>query len=141
MRHAALSALIALLITGCAVGPDYERPSATTPEGWRSGTALPASEKPEELANLAWWKQLEDPVLDALVAEALANNRDLRIAAARVDEAAGVLGTTRAQLFPQFGASLGGSRAQASNAGATPIPVTVDRTLGNGGGTHRRHQS
>jgi multidrug efflux system outer membrane protein len=127
MKRSALSSLIVLLLAGCAVGPDYERPSVTSPETWRSGTALPTSEKPEELANLAWWKQLEDPVLDALVAEALANNRDLKIAAARVDEAAGVLGTTRAQLFPQFGASLGGSRAQASNAGATPIPVTVDR--------------
>jgi len=127
MKHLALSSLCALLLAACAVGPDYERPALTKPEGWRSGSALPASEKPEELANLAWWNQLEDPVLDALVAEALANNRDLKIAAARIDEAAGVLGTTRAQLFPQFGASLSGSRAQASNAGATPIPVTVDR--------------
>ena len=127
MKRVALTSLAALLISGCAVGPDYERPSLTTPEGWRSGSALPANEKPEELANLAWWKQLEDPVLDALVGEALANNRDLKIAAARVDEAAGVLGSTRAQLFPQLGASLNGSRAQASNAGVTPIPVTVDR--------------
>ena len=127
MKCSALSSLIVLLLAGCAIGPDYERPSVTSPETWRSGTALPTSEKPEELANLAWWKQLEDPVLDALVAEALANNRDLKIAAARVDEAAGVLGTTRAQLFPQFGANLGASRAQASNAGITPIPVTVDR--------------
>ncbi len=127
MKRIALSSLCALLLAGCAVGPDYERPSLTTPEGWRSGSALPANEKPEELANLAWWKQLEDPVLDALVGEALANNRDLKIAAARVDEAAGVLGSTRAQLFPQLGASLNGSRAQASNAGVTPIPVTVDR--------------
>ncbi|MEN9479226.1 MAG: hypothetical protein RLZZ298_621 [Pseudomonadota bacterium] len=127
MKRIALSSLCALLLAGCAVGPDYERPSLTTPEGWRSGSALPDNEKPEELANLAWWKQLEDPVLDALVGEALANNRDLKIAAARVDEAAGVLGSTRAQLFPQLGASLNGSRAQASNAGVTPIPVTVDR--------------
>ena len=127
MKHLALSSLCALLLAGCAVGPDYERPPQKTPEGWRSGAALPASEKPEELANLAWWKQLEDPVLDALVGEALANNRDLKIAAARVDEAAGVLGSTRAQLFPQLGTGLSGSRAQASNAGATPIPATVDR--------------
>lgn len=127
MKRNALSALIILMLAGCAVGPDYQRPSVTSPEAWRSETTLPASEKPEALANLAWWKQLEDPVLDALVAEALANNRDLKIAAARVDEAAGLLGTTRAQLFPQLGASLGGSRAQASNAGATPVPATVDR--------------
>jgi len=127
MKPFALSSLGLLLLAGCAVGPDYQRPTLDTPQAWRSGSALPASEKPEELANLAWWTQLEDPVLDALVGEALANNRDLKIAAARVDEAAGQLGTTRAQLFPQFGASLGASRAQASNAGITPIPATVDR--------------
>jgi len=122
----ALIATSALLITGCAVGPDYARPTLETPAAWRSGSALPASEKPEELANLAWWTQLEDPVLDALVAEALASNRDMKIAAARVDEAAGLLGTTRAQLFPQLGASLGGSRAQASERGITPLPATVN---------------
>ena len=127
MKPSALSPLLVLLLAGCAVGPDYLRPTVATPEAWRSGSALPASEKPEELANLAWWMQLEDPVLDALIGEALANNRDLKIAAARIDEAAGALGTTRAQLFPQFGASLNGSRAQASNAGATPIPATVNR--------------
>jgi multidrug efflux system outer membrane protein len=127
MKHSALPLLSVLLITGCAIGPDYQRPSLNMPEAWRSSSALPANEKLEELANLAWWQQLEEPVLDALVAEALANNRDLKVAAARVDEAAGQLGSTRAQLFPQFGATLGGSRQQASNAGLTPIPATVDR--------------
>ena len=133
MNRAALSATLytvistsALFIAGCAVGPDYARPTLETPAAWRSGSALPASEKPEELANLAWWTQLEDPVLDALVAEALASNRDLKIAAARVDEAAGLLGTTRAQLFPQLGASLGGSRAQSSERGITPLPAAVN---------------
>lgn len=127
MKLTTLASLIILMLAGCAIGPDYQRPAVTTPENWRSGASQPASEKPEELANLAWWKQLEDPVIDALIAEALSNNRDLKIAAARVDEAAGVLGSTRAQLFPQLGTGLSGSRAQASNAGATPIPATVDR--------------
>ena len=53
MKHSALSSLCALLIAGCAIGPDYQRPSLSMPEAWRSGTALPANEKPEELANLA----------------------------------------------------------------------------------------
>jgi multidrug efflux system outer membrane protein len=119
--------LALLLLAGCALGPDYERPSLATPAAWRSGTPPTPGEAPEELANLAWWRQLEDPVLDALVAEALTNNRDLKIAAARIDEAAGVLGTTRAQRFPQLGASLNGSRAQASDAGLTPLPTTVNR--------------
>lgn len=127
MKRVALASLGALLLAGCTVGPDYQRPQTELPQAWRSGEALPASEQPEVLANLAWWQLFEDPVLDALVAEALANNRDLRTAAARIDEAAGLLGSTRAQLFPQVGASLGGSRAKASDSGATPIPPGVDR--------------
>ncbi len=127
MKRLTLSSLSALLLAACTVGPDYQRPQIELPQTWRSGGALPASEKPEALANLAWWTQLGDPVLDAMVAEALASNHDLKTAAARIDEAAGLLGSTRAQLFPQVGASLGGSRAQASESGSTPIPAGVDR--------------
>ncbi len=127
MKHLALSSLTALLLAACAVGPDYQRPTLETPASWRSGKALPANEPPETLANLAWWTLIEDPVLDGLVAEALTSNRDLKIAAARIDEAAGLLGSTRAQLFPQLGAGLSGSRAQASQRGVTPLPATVDR--------------
>lgn len=119
--------LSATLLAACAVGPDYTRPEITQPAAWRSGDALPAAEQSATLANLAWWTQIEDPVLDALVAEALRNNRDLKIAAARIDEAAGLLGTTRAQLFPQLGSNLAGSKAQASDRGLTPRPATVDR--------------
>jgi multidrug efflux system outer membrane protein len=126
MKKLASPLVCALLITGCAVGPDYTRPELTQPANWRSGSALPVSENSSDLANLAWWTLIEDPVLDALVAEALANNRDLKIAAARIDEAAGVLGTTRAQLFPQIGADLNGNRAQSSDRGLTPRPATVN---------------
>jgi multidrug efflux system outer membrane protein len=127
MKRLALVPLAALLAAGCTVGPDYQRPQIELPATWRSGPPLPASEQPEQLANLAWWTQFEDPVLDALVAEALASNRDLRTAAARIDEAAGLLGSTRAQLFPQVGAVAAGSRAQASRSTAVPLPAGVDR--------------
>ncbi len=121
-----LAALPALLFAGCAVGPDYVRPSFSLPSLWRGGTTPPAGEKVENLANLAWWQQLDDPVLDALISRALASNRDLRVAAARVDEAAGLLGSTRAQFFPQVGAGLNASRSRASERGATPLPASVD---------------
>jgi outer membrane protein, multidrug efflux system len=125
MMRRALPLLGALLLAGCAVGPDYLRPQLALPEAWRN-EAKPVEAPVETLANLAWWTLFEDPVLDALVSEALANNRDLKIALARVDEAAGLLGSTRAQLFPQVGAGLSGARNRASNAGLTPLPATVD---------------
>ena len=64
-----------------------------------------------DTANTAWWKQFGDPVLDALIAEALANNLNVKIAAANVEQAAGVLTQTRSPLFPQVGYNGDAARA------------------------------
>ncbi len=121
MRHRrplVLAAAMTALLNGCAVGPDYLRPDLQLPTAWRfSGTPETPQAEPQELANLPWWTLYEEPVLDELVREALTSNRDLRIAAARVDEAAGQLGSTRSQLFPQLGASLGDNRGRTSTSG------------------------
>jgi outer membrane protein, multidrug efflux system len=69
-----------------------------------------------------WWKQFGDPVLDELVDTALRNNRDLRIAAARVDQFIGALTTTGSQLYPQIGYGADASRARASAVGQPPLP-------------------
>jgi multidrug efflux system outer membrane protein len=91
--------LVASVLGGCAVGPDYTRPALDLPEKFRF-------EDPEarDVANTQWWEQFEDPVLDELIDSALANNLDVRIAAARVEEFYGALGVTRSGLFPQVGA-------------------------------------
>ncbi|MEN9543301.1 MAG: hypothetical protein RLZZ598_134 [Pseudomonadota bacterium] len=111
------SLLLAGLVAGCALGPDYRRPVVATPERYRY-----ASAEARELSNSAWWAQFGDPVLEALIEEGLANNLDLRIAAAQVEQFAGALGSARAQLFPQIGAELTGSRTRASERSATGAP-------------------
>jgi multidrug efflux system outer membrane protein len=75
-----------------------------------------------ETANTAWWKQFGDPVLDQLIDTALANNLNIKVAAANVEQAAGVFTQTRAGLFPQIGYSGLGERARTSESGATPLP-------------------
>jgi len=75
------------------------RPEIDAPERFRF-----AATETETLANTPWWQQFEDPVLDELIRAALADNLDVRIAAARVEEFYGALGSTRAGLFPQVGA-------------------------------------
>ena len=76
--------------------PDYGRPPVDTPTAWR------LSEKDaRDLANTLWWEQLGDPVLNDLVTTALRENKDLLIAAARVDQFAGNYGIVRSGLFPQ----------------------------------------
>lgn len=99
MRKPLLVTLLALLTSACMVGPDYVRPPVDTPTAWR------LSEKDaRDLANTLWWEQLGDPVLNDLVSTALHENKDLMIAAARVDQFAGNYGIVRSGLFPQLSA-------------------------------------
>jgi len=118
-RRTALAAL-ALLLAGCTLGPDYVRPTLQVPDQYR-GSAPQGSVA--DGSDSAWWRLFGDPQLDALIDEALANNLDLVAAAARVDQFYGALGTTRAELFPQIGADLQGSRARASGATVSPAPA------------------
>lgn len=115
------AALAVLLISGCAVGPDYERPTLDVPAAWRVDSPQAA-----ELANLRWWQQFRDPVLDELVETALRENLDLRAAAARVERYLGQLSTTRAQFYPQIGYGLDVSRNRSSEVGVTPLPAGTD---------------
>jgi outer membrane protein, multidrug efflux system len=112
-----LSAAIALAaVAGCTVGPDYVRPEVDTPKAFRF-----EPKDAEDLANTAWWRQFQDPALDSLIDEGLKNSKDLRIAAARVEQFAGRLTVTRSQFYPQIGYGAGASRDRFSERLATPL--------------------
>lgn len=108
-------------LAGCTLGPDYARPSINAPEQWRIDGSTA-----NDLADGQWWRQFNDPVLDALVEDSLRGNLDVRIAAARVDQFLGALNATRSQLFPQIGYGADASRAQASRIGQPPLPPGAD---------------
>lgn len=104
-------------LAGCMVGPDYERPNQDAPPAWRMSEKAATA-----IANPAWWEQYADPTLNDLVKTALEENKDLKIAAARIDQFLGVLGTTRAALYPQVGVGAAAGRERVSEtAGPTPI--------------------
>jgi len=121
MRIGTLAALLAVVVAGCTVGPDYTRPAVESPTAWRIG--YPAA---TEVANTRWWEQFGDPILNELVESALHENLDVRIAAARVDQFIGALTATRSQLFPQLGYNAAASRARASRVGQPPLPPGAD---------------
>ena len=121
MRKLVLSLLAGALLSGCTVGPDYVRPGVATPEKWRIDYAQAA-----DVANTRWWQQFGDPALDRLIEEALRENRDLAVAAARVDQFIGALTTTRSQFYPQIGYSFDASRNRASRVGQPPVPEGSD---------------
>ncbi len=86
-------ALVAFGMTACSFAPDYQRIEMPMPESW-SGV-----EQREELERM-WWKRFDDAVLNSLVEEAFLHNRDMVVAAARVDQARARLGTARAEMLP-----------------------------------------
>ena len=109
--------IAAAALAGCTVGPNYVRPTVETPPAWRIDYP-----KAADVANLKWWEQFGDPVLNELVETALRDNRDLRIAAARVDQFIGALTATGSQLYPQIGYGADATRARASAVGLPPLP-------------------
>ena len=93
------SALIAvsLAMPGCKfVGVDYERPALATPDAWQQQLLNSTHPAGPELET--WWKQFNDPVLDGLVDEAIASNRDLAVAYERVTQARAARGGARSVL-------------------------------------------
>jgi multidrug efflux system outer membrane protein len=93
-----LSLIVATCALTACLGEPYSRPDLAVPSQYRFALA-----QTEGAADTLWWTQFGDEVLEGLVSEALANNEDLRIAAARVDQFQGAKVTTRAPLFPALG--------------------------------------
>ena len=95
-KNCAVALMLVAPLSGCMVGPDYQRPDVDVPVSWRLGAA-----EASEISNIAWWDQFQDPVLSNLVRTALANNKDLKIATANVDQASAQYGIVRSAQFPQ----------------------------------------
>lgn len=105
----ALGAVLAVT-AGCAIGPDFTRPEVPVGEAWQQAPVVTG----ETIADLPWWQVFTDPVLGDLIRAALAANRDVAIAAARVEEAAAILGFVRADQFPGLRYEAGVTRAETS---------------------------
>ncbi|MBI3480291.1 MAG: efflux transporter outer membrane subunit [Nitrosomonadales bacterium] len=108
--------ILVALLGGCSMMPAYERPSTAVPPAW------PDSVKPKAatgVTQVGWQSYFPDPRLQALIAAALENNRDLRIATARIAEARAQYGIQRADRWPN--ASLAATR----NASLTPAGASV----------------
>jgi multidrug efflux system outer membrane protein len=121
----------ALLAAACALGPDYQRPKERIPAAYRF-EPTPGN---DSFADQGWWQIYHDPTLQALIREALDNNLDVRIAAAHIDQARAILGSTRLQQLPQISLSASAQRARTSAEqripGAPPISnvFSVDGSL------------
>ncbi len=109
MVDARAALVLATALAGCTVGPDYAPPEVEVPVDWRFATGETLGD-----VDVLWWRGFGDPVLDALVEEALRNNYDVRIAAGRVEEFAARVGITRSAAFPQITYDAAAGRSQIS---------------------------
>ncbi len=93
------SCVAALMLAGCAVGPNYKRPLVNTPAAFREA---PQTVSTNSLADLPWWSVFKDPELQDLIRVALTNNYDLNIILTRIDQARALQMQARSQFLPQF---------------------------------------
>ncbi len=94
-----------MFLTGCMMGPDFRKPDIETPDKFRFSDS-----EAEAVVNLKWWELFDDPILDSLVTTALNNNKDVSIAASRIEEARASLGFTRADIYPRLDIEAGAGR-------------------------------
>ena len=125
-RHLLFTSAIALLLSGCAVGPEYRRPQVAIPRQWTVTSArgtttggVPADE---------WWSSFQDSELDSLVERAIDRNLDLKLALERVTEARAARGVVRSDYFPRVDAGVSATRIRGGiNQGVIrAVPSSAD---------------
>jgi len=110
-----------VLLAGCAIKPDYQRPAVELPAAWKESAD-------NAMKDGNWWRVYSDPALEVLVAEALGRNSDLARAAARVDEARALVQQSEAAYFPTVDATFNRNRTLSSAAtGLLPPGVQRER--------------
>ena len=124
-------ALAALLLTGCSLMPAYQRPMAPVPQAFAGDTAAAAA---VPVAEIGWRDVFTDPALQRVIEAALANNRDLRVAALNIEKARAQYRVQDAALFPTVNASAGGngsrSPADLSASGSAQVSHSYSASLG-----------
>jgi multidrug efflux system outer membrane protein len=118
--------MAALIMAGCAVGPPYVKPEPDLPTSWASAAAGSA-----EFKSASWWAVYGDPVLDRLIDEALANNSNLLLAAARVDEARAILRSTAAEESPSASIGFDANRSRISQRVSQPLGTRIEPVRNN----------
>lgn len=114
MRKAILLLAVAGL-SACTLGPDYERPTIDLPDSALDSTLL---SKTQQDAMAYWWTRYRDPVLNELIDDALDDNLDVALQAARLRQARAELGLANANLFPSISAQAQAAREKSSYLGS-----------------------
>lgn len=111
--------LLTAVLSACSFAPKYERPGIDVPKEWRQVHMGPAP------LDTDWWNRFQDPVLTAMVEEALKNNQDLAESMARIESAAAQAGVGTAALAPLINGSAS-ARSESSSERAPNVTAPYD---------------
>ena len=129
MKSAVFPLLLVVFVSGCAVGPNYKKPTINTPTVYRGLTPdQAANTDAKSLADEKWWDVFQDDQLKELIKTALQQNYDVRRAATRVLQAQALLGITRADQFPTVSGNASAINLRNSRQGIfPPIDTNTNR--------------
>jgi multidrug efflux system outer membrane protein len=116
-----LGLFVVLHLCACTLGPNYQRPKVSLPESWHL-----QEKEARDMVNTDWWEQFADPALSRLIVQALKDNKDLRIAAARIEEFLGRYGSAQAPLYPQTTASAQAQRKRVTEYSSPRFPASAE---------------
>src|SRR5258705_5891496 len=116
----------ALFLNGCAIGPNYSKPEAVTPEQWKEAGDWVVAKPGDAAPKGKWWEAFNDPVLSSLIEEVQVSNQNLKAAEARYRQAKSGVQAARAALFPAIGGSASATRRP--DAGRR-YPIALDLSL------------
>jgi NodT family efflux transporter outer membrane factor (OMF) lipoprotein len=117
------------LMTGCAVGPDYVRPTVITPDAYKEVDGWKVAQPKDDVIRGAWWEIFGDPQLNALEAQVSLSNQNLAVAEATYRQARALVREARASYFPTVTLGIGYTRFRDS---ATPGTSSAGRSSGGG---------
>jgi NodT family efflux transporter outer membrane factor (OMF) lipoprotein len=118
-RLAGVLVIAALLVGGCMVGPDYERPTAPTSPAFKESEGWKPAQPRDDAPRGEWWEVFGDTDLDALMRQVDVSNQTIQAAEARVREARAATQAARAGLFPVVTGNVAAARSSRNSAGGT----------------------
>lgn len=132
---------IAVMLAGCAVGPDYKKPDVTLPAAWQANTPFHPGKPDDGALKGNWWENFHDTELNQLEQQVIAQNQSLVVAATRLEQARAQVTVSKSALYPQLNAQVGAGREKSSAdrplaAYSTPNQSTVQNNYQVGFGVN-----
>ena len=125
-----LVAPLVLALAACTLGPDYVRPGAEAPAGYKEAEGWKPAQPKDQLPKGEWWRVFDDARLDSLEAQVEVSNQTVRNFAARVEQARALTAQARSAFFPTVNGSVSATRASTSGGGR--VTTSNGTTVGGG---------